>query len=56
MCAVHDVGIVYGDWVGREWAQREYVKITNFDRYSVSLNPVLSNSESERLLLLPFAR
>lgn len=56
MCAVHDVGIVYGDWVGREWAQREYVKITDFDRYSVSLNPVLSNSESERLLLLPFAR
>lgn len=29
MCAVHDVGIVYGDWVGREWAQREYVKITD---------------------------
>lgn len=36
MLAMHDVGTVYGDWVGSEWAQKEYVKITDFDRYAVS--------------------
>lgn len=37
MHALHDIGIIHGNWVGSKWPQRDYIKITSFDRCLVSV-------------------
>lgn len=56
MHALHDIGIIHGNWVGTKWPQRDYIKINVFWQMISGSHTFLSNSESKILLVLPWAR